>query len=248
MKIVAIIQARMNSSRLPGKVLRRLGNETVLARIARSALRAESLDDVVVATSTDKKDDPVIAECERNIFTSFRGSEIDVLSRFYHAAVTVEADTIVRITADCPLFDGLLLETMIKRFISLNEQVPCVDYLSNTQRRTYPRGLDIEIFSMAALKTAFEMASEGYEREHVTPFFYQLAGRFRLYSFEGEQDNSKYRWTLDTAEDWMFMETLHTTLELECGAGPWSTSAILSLLEKHPEISSINSSVKQKTI
>ncbi len=248
MKIVAIIQARMNSSRLPGKVLRRLGGETVLAGIARSAKRAESLNEIVVATSTDQKDNPIIAECERNILTTFRGSETDVLARFYQAAVAAEADTIVRITADCPLFDGLLLEAMIKRFVSLNSPVPRVDYLSNTQRRTYPRGLDIEIFSMAALRIAFEMTGEGYEREHVTPYFYQLAGRFRLYSFEGEQDNSKHRWTLDTAEDWMFMETLHITLERECGAGPWSTSVILSLLERHPEISNINSDVKQKTI
>ncbi len=244
MKIVAIIQARMGSTRLPGKVLRSLGGCTVLERIARSAGAAPALDSVCIATSEAAQDDAV-AQCAAELGVAcFRGSEDDVLARFHGAAAAVAADAVVRITADCPLFDGALLEVMLQRFIQLNSPAITVDYLSNTLRRTYPRGLDAEIFTRQALDLAVLEAQTTFQREHVTPYFYQTPERIRLHSFEAAVDHSQNRWTLDTPEDWEFVEALVAKLP---EAGPWPHEQILAVLAAHPELAVINAHVAQKT-
>jgi len=193
MKIVAIIQARMGSTRLPGKVLMDLGGETVLARVLGRLQRAIMIDEIVVATIDSAADDAIIRECQRLEVSCFRGSEDDVLDRYYQAARMFAAEVVVRITSDCPVIDPDLVDETIGTF-----QVQCGDYCSNSFPRTYPRGLDTEVFTMNALEQAWHNARRLYEREHVTPYLYEHPELFRLVSHQGQTDYSEYRWTLDT--------------------------------------------------
>ena len=245
MKTVAIIQARMGSSRLPGKVLMNLQGKTVVAHVIERVQEACAVDEVVLATTERRGDDLLAEEGETLGVRVFRGSETDVLGRFHGTALQAGADLIVRITADCPLFDGALLEEMLQRRHTLpTGEEP--DYLSNTLRRTYPRGLDAEIFSFKVLDLAHREARENFEREHVTPFIYNRPDRFRLLGHEGRTDLSGYRWTLDTPEDWLFMREVFSLLS---GTGQKvSTAAVLNLLRERPELSELNARIEQKKL
>ncbi|MCX8157168.1 MAG: glycosyltransferase family protein [Verrucomicrobiae bacterium] len=244
MKTVAIIQARMGSTRLPGKVLRPLCGKPVLAHVLQRVRLCRRLDDVWVATSTHSADDAIAQACRGWDTPCFRGSEEDVLARFYEAAKAARADTVVRITADCPLFDGHLLEDMLKVFAELNTPATTVDYLSNVLERRYPRGLDAEIFTCAALQRAYLEARLPREREHVTPYLYGHPEIFRLHSYRAPQDWSHYRWTLDTPEDWALIEAIYQALYRP--ETPFTTPQVLELLAAHPELAQLNASVRQK--
>lgn len=246
MKTVAIIQARMGATRLPGKVLRSLCGQSVLGHVAARVRVARRLDEVVVATSGAARDDAVAVEGARLGVSCFRGSEEDVLARYYGAAEASGAQAVVRATADCPLFDGSLLDRMLAVFGEANRDGTTVDYLSNVLRRTYPRGLDVEIFTFAALERAHHEATQPFEREHVTPYFYQHPDRFRLRSFEGTVDLSGHRWTLDTPEDWAFTEAVYATL-YRPGA-VFTTEDVLRLLCERPELRDLNAYVEQKRL
>lgn len=241
MKTVAIIQARMGSTRLPGKVLRQLCGQSVLAHVVARVKSAQCLGGVMVATTTSSADDAVVAECHRLNIPFFRGSEENVLARYFGAAKLAGAETIVRVTSDCPLFDGTLLDEMLAAFDDAH-----VDYLSNTLKRTFPRGLDAEIFTFAALERANREAVKPPEREHVTPFLYQHPELFRLRSFEDETDLSAHRWTLDTPEDWQLIEALYQALYRPDRI--FSTQDVLKLLKERPELAMLNAHVEQKTI
>jgi len=192
--IVAIIQARMGSTRLPGKVLKDIGGRTMLARVVRRVRRATILHRIVVATTVESADDAIVAECKRLAAPVFRGSEQDVLDRYYWAAKMYEADTIVRITADCPLIDPEIIDRVVQAFL---DKKP--DYASNTLVRTYPRGLDTEVMSWVALARTWV---ESPSREHVTSYIYENSSSFRLHIvIAGEWDYSHHRWTVDTQED-----------------------------------------------
>lgn len=243
-KIVAIVQARMSSTRLPGKVLLDLDGQTVLKRGLMRARMARRLSEVMVATTVSPADDPIERECRRHGFRCFRGSEEDVLSRYCLAAEAAGATDVVRITSDCPLFDPALLDAMIERYLSAAEGAP-IDYLSNTLKRTYPRGLDAEIFRFAGLKRAFEEARKPFEREHVTPYFYQHPELFRLVSYEGAEDNSRFRWTLDTPEDWELIKELHHLVKFR---PDFTTAELLGLMREHPELAEMNAHVEQKKL
>jgi spore coat polysaccharide biosynthesis protein SpsF len=240
MSVVAIIQARMGSTRLPGKVLMDLGGETVLARVVGRLQRARLVNKIVVATTDSAADDAIVQECHRLQVSSFRGSEIDVLDRYYQAARVCAASTVVRITSDCPVIDPQLVDETIRAF-----QQRHGDYASNAFPRTYPRGLDTEIFTMAALERAWRDAHEPYEREHVTPFFYEHPELFRLISLRGRIDYSRYRWTLDTAED---LELLRTIYARFSSLGDFSWGEAVQLMEREPELAALNSHVIQKTL
>jgi spore coat polysaccharide biosynthesis protein SpsF len=246
MKTVAIIQARMGSSRLPGKVLRKLCNQTVLAHVIDRVKVAKGLDSVWVATTEAPEDAAIVEECARLGVPAYRGSESDVLSRYFHTAQQAEAETVVRITSDCPMFDGCLLDDMLAVFAEANQPGPTIDYMSNVLERTYPRGLDAEVFTFAGLATAHREATKQPEREHVTPFFYQHPERFRLRSYAGKVDLSCYRWTLDTPEDWQLVEAVYAAL--------WQpsllfrTEDILKLLKTRPELNNLNAHVEQKKL
>lgn len=196
MKTVAIIQARMGSTRLPGKVLKDISGRSMLAWVVIRARGARTLDEVVVATSELLDDDLIIAECENLGVPSFRGSENDVLDRYYRAAVASQADTVVRITSDCPLIDPAVIDGVVIEFFN-----SAADYACNTLEKGYPRGLNVEVFSRGALEEAWRRAEQTHERVHVTPYIYGNPDRFTIHSVPFPQDHSDLRWTVDTEED-----------------------------------------------
>jgi spore coat polysaccharide biosynthesis protein SpsF len=213
MKILAIIQARMGSTRLPGKVMKLLCGQTVLGHVVSRVKECEILDGVIVATTTLQEDDVLEVEGRKFGAFTYRGSSDNVLSRYYHAACEYNADVVVRITSDCPLFDADLLTEMLTVFLKKNSPCRTVDYLSNTLDRTYPRGLDAEIFYMDVLKKAYHQATKDYEKEHVTPYIYQHSDEFVILQHKDNSNNfSDYRWTLDTVEDLKLIKLIYNSL------------------------------------
>jgi spore coat polysaccharide biosynthesis protein SpsF len=240
MRVVAIVQARMGSTRLPGKALKDLGGETVLARVVNRTRRATLVDEVVVATSVLPADDAIARECEGLKVSCFRGDELDVLDRYYRAAQKFAADAIVRITADCPLIDPELIDATIRSRLDQK-----ADYASNSLVRSYPRGLDVEVFTADALARAWSAAKEEYQRIHVTPYLYENPKSFKVISTAEEMDHSNYRWTLDTAED---LELLRAVYKHFGNRDSIRWIEVLDLMEAQPELGALNSHVRQKTL
>jgi spore coat polysaccharide biosynthesis protein SpsF len=222
-----------------------LAGRTVLDHTIERVRSCSLLDGVVVATTTADRDDVVVAEAIRCGAGVFRGSESDVLGRYYQAAAEVSADVVVRVTSDCPLFDGQLLTKMLERF---QEKTPAgiIDYLSNSLIRTFPRGLDAEVFAFAALKCAYENATTSAERQHVTPYLYRHPERFNLQNYSGDRDLSAHRWTLDTREDYKMISAIYENLyrpgEL------FRTSNVLEFLAGRPDIAALNIKIEQKSL
>ncbi len=240
MRIVAIIQARMGSTRLPGKVLKDLGGATVLARVVSRVRRFRFVNEVVVATSKDPADDLIMKECQRLGTRAFRGGEQDVLDRYYGAAREAQAEVVVRITSDCPLIDPGVSDKTVQAFLDV---LP--DYASNVLEPTYPRGLDTEVMAFAAIESAWSDAREPYQREHVTPFLYQHPERFKLLSVKGDHDYSQYRWTLDTPEDLEFLRAVYAR---SVNRQDLSWQDVLGMVEREPELAEINRHIVQKTV
>jgi spore coat polysaccharide biosynthesis protein SpsF len=240
MRTLAMVQARMGSTRLPGKVLMDLGGETVLSRVVRRLRRAALVDEVVVATTDSPGDDVIVRECRRLDTRCFRGSESDVLDRYYRAAQAYAAGAVVRVTADCPLIDAELVDETVGVF-----QDRLADYASNLFPRTYPRGLDVEVFTMGALERNWREAREPYQREHVTPYFYEHPELFRLASLYGQTDYSQYRWTLDTAADLDLLRTIYARLDNRDDFG-WREA--IEVMEREPELAELNAHVVQKAL
>ena len=240
MKILAIIQARMGSSRLPGKVLMDLGGESVLARVVHRLKRSHEIDQIVVATTREAADDKIVEACASLQVTCFRGAEHDVLDRYYQAAHSYPADAVVRITSDCPVIDpGLVDETVT---VLMDRKA---DYASNVFPRTYPRGLDTEVFTVAALDRAWSDACEPYQREHVTPYFYEHPETFRMASVSGNVDYSHYRWTLDTPEDLELLRAIYSHFD---NRDDFHWQEVIHLMEREPELAELNSRVLQKSL
>ncbi len=247
-KIVAIIQARMGSTRLPGKVMKTLGDRTVLAQVIRRVKACQLIDQIVVATSNQPHDDVIVAEAEKYQVNWFRGSENNVLERYYQAAQAYQADVIVRITADCPLLDPVIVTEMLWSFIKALKGGLPIDYLSNCLHRSYPRGLETEIFTFNALTKAYQCATLGYEKEHVTPYIYLHPDKFYLHNQASDKDYSDYRLTLDTEEDWQLMRTIYQSI-YEHDLQPdeiFGWDKVRVLLEKNPELQLINDHVPHK--
>ena len=242
--VVAIIQGRMGSTRLPGKILLVLGGRTVLANVVARVQRAPLIHDLVIATTTAAADDVVASEAYRLGVDVFRGSEDDVLDRYQGAARHARADAIVRITSDCPLLDASVADLVVDRYLSNSGGL---DYASNTIVRSYPRGLDVEVFSAAKLQEAARSARAKSEREHVTQYFYNNPTRFRLGSVEHSRDLSRHRWTLDTPEDLEFMRQVFDRLSITDASIP-SFLRVVEFLDRHPEISALNAFVEQKPL
>jgi len=240
MRIITIIQARMGSTRLPGKVMLDLCGKTVLARVVQRVRRSPLAGDVVVATTTKPADDVVAEECRRLAVKVFRGSESDVLDRYYNAAKQSRADAIVRICSDCPLIDPEIVNQTIESFLDKK-----VDYASNALDRTYPRGLDTEIMTWHALVRCWREAQALYQRSHVTPYIYENPGQFRIVRVRGHEDYSDYRWTLDTAEDLAFIRAVYGRME---DKGGFSWRDVLGVLQKEPELMGLNQHVLQKAL
>jgi spore coat polysaccharide biosynthesis protein SpsF len=245
-KVVAIIQARMGSTRLPGKVLRQLAGKSVLAHVIGRVSEVRAIERTVVATTTADIDDAVAREAQLRGTSVYRGSETDVLDRYYRAAIEQSAATIVRITSDCPLLDPVVVSAMLHAFDRAAASGDPFDYISNGLRRTFPRGLDAEIFTMAALARAHRAARAPYEREHVTPYIYEHPNEFRIHSYESSVDLSRHRWTLDTEEDYAMLSRVFGALASQ--GQSLTTEAVLRYLGEHPDVVRLNASVKQKAL
>ena len=242
MNTTVIIQARMGATRLPGKVLKRLGDKTVLAQVISRVAACPQVNQIIVATTDSPQDDAIVQAVTASQIPYFRGSEQDVLARYYFAAKTWGAtEIIVRVTADCPLFDPQLLTQMLDKF-----DPTTTDYLSNTMVRSYPQGLDAEIFTFATLERTFQQATESYQREHVTPYIYQHPELFTLTDFIGQPDLSQHRWTLDTPEDFDLITKIYDALYPN--APLFTTAQILDLLTHQPELIAINQHIRQKKL
>jgi spore coat polysaccharide biosynthesis protein SpsF len=199
MRIVCIIQARMGSTRLPGKVLMDLAGEPVLARVVNRARRATRLAEVVVATSTKSEDNAIAALCEARGWPCFRGSEADVLDRYYQAARVFRADVVVRVTSDCPLIDPEVLDRLIGEFVN---RLPTVDYAANfLPRPTYPHGLDAEVMRFDVLERLWRDDTNPAWREHVTLYLLEHPDWFTIHTVSHDVNLSHHRWTVDHAED-----------------------------------------------
>jgi len=240
MNIVAIVQARMGSTRFPGKVLEMIGDMTMLGRVVQRVQRAKSLSQVLVATTILQADDTIVAECDRLGVSVFRGEEQDVLDRYYRAAQNERADVIVRITSDCPLIDPVVIDQVIGAF-----QTKICDYASNTLEQTYPRGLDTEVMSMEALSRAWSEASAPHQRVHVTPYLYQNPGLFRLASVKADADYSQHRWTVDMPDDLEFVRRIYECFD---GGSEFSWREVLTIVQSHPELAEMNRHVRQKNL
>lgn len=235
--IAVIIQARMGSSRLPGKVLEDLGGAPLLQYVIERASMARRPDVVVVATTQNQTDDRIGAFCLELGTIVFRGSEHDVLDRYYRAAEAIDANVIVRVTADCPFIDPDVLDRVVDAYLE-----GAYDYSSNAIQRTYPDGLDVEVLSFEALDHAWREAKLTSEREHVTPFIWKNPDLFRICHVTLDRDLSSLRWTVDEPLDLEFVRQVYDRLGNL--AGTFRMKDVLELLNEEPELQHINAGIE----
>jgi spore coat polysaccharide biosynthesis protein SpsF len=258
MKIVAIIQARFASSRLPGKVLLPIAGQPMLGRVVERARRAVSIQEVVVATTVDPSDDAVAEMCRERGYACERGSLYDVLDRYYQAARAHQADVIVRITADCPLIDPQEIDRTVEAFRHTGADF-AANRLPPPFKRTYPIGLDTEVCSFAALERAWTEAKEPYQREHVMPYLYNRSpvidakdfggfpdgALFKVLYLNHEPDCGSLRWTVDTPEDLELIRRIYARLGDQ---DDFTWRDVLDLVEGEPDLMKINASVVHRTM
>ncbi len=240
-KVGIITQGRSTSSRLPGKILLVANNKTIL-QTHLDRLKASGYQ-VYVATTTNESDEPIVKLCKEINVPYFRGSESDVLSRYYLCAKQNNLDVVVRVTTDCPLIDGEVVKQGVEKYLELGSEN---SYVSNCLTRTYPRGFDFEVFSFKALEEAYQNSNLENEKEHVTTYIRNKEKNklVQFYSVERMGNSSKYRLTLDEKDDWVLLRTL---IE-DFGCASKSAEEIISVMESHPELHEINAHVEQKKI
>ena len=248
----------MDSSRLPGKVLLDIAGQPMLARVVTRTARATSVHQVLVATTTDTSDDPVAATCHSMGISYIRGSLHDVLDRYYQAAKQAQADVVVRVTADCPVIDPLLIDDCVNTLLEGSFDFSC-NRLPPPFIRTYPIGLDTEVCTFRALERAWKESAETFHREHVMPYLYEgvqlsVSGGmsegvsprgFKIAQLHFETDYGAYRWTVDTLKDLEFMRQVYAHFD---GRDDFSWKEILGLVHTDPELMKINADVKHKTL
>ncbi|WLR50564.1 glycosyltransferase family protein [Bacillus tianshenii] len=240
MKTLVIIQARMGSTRLPGKILKPLGESVVLDYVFSRCKKVNGVFDVIVATSTLPQDNAVEAWCEKNEVTCFRGSQDDVLSRYYEAAKPYQPDYVIRVTSDCPFVDFELMAQIIETM-----KVQPVDYVKVVG--SLPRGLTSEMFAFSALEYMHEHGNEERHREHVTYYAYEFSDEFQHVTLKAPKEiqNPSLRITLDTEEDY---ELCTKVAEHFNGDKLISSAKVVEYLEAHPEVAKINAHIEQKPV
>jgi spore coat polysaccharide biosynthesis protein SpsF len=239
-KVGIITQARMTSTRLPGKVMLKAGGFTMLEHHL-SRLSWSNVP-VFIATTTNNTDQPIADFAASKNIACFRGDEFNVLERFYLCATQAGLDVIIRVTSDCPLIDGNLIGDGLGEYLGFNNNRV---YYSNTLERTFPRGLDFEIFSMELLTEAFRNAREQSEKEHVTPYINKnKSGDIVIQHYTSEEDHSNLRWTVDTEDDWRLISLMIDKYK----AATLSYDEILAIVLANPELQEINNYIKQKEI
>lgn len=240
MRRVIIVQARMTSTRLPGKVMVHVAGRPMLAQQICRLKECAMADEIVIATTTNLADEPIVDLAHREGMGFFRGSEHDVLGRYVGAARQTQADVIVRITADCPLIDPQITDRVISELI--NHATEC-DYASNVIKRTYPRGLDVEAFFFDTLLRMDRLAKSQQAREHVTVFLLSEAPEiFLCRSVVDSENNANLRWTVDTEVDLKLIRTLYDALDLGQRVAPYPE--ILAYVRAHPELTQLNAGIE----
>lgn len=266
MRTIAIIQARMKSSRLPDKVMLDIAGKPMLQRVIERTQAAKQVDQVVVATTNGVEEDPIAELCAGLHVGFYRGSLQDVLDRYYHCALSYSPDVVVRITADCPVIDPGLMDETIQVLMGASQGnglwqpqgdpqkynpsttagIPW-DYaatrLPPPWKRTYPIGLDVEVCTFNALEIAWRNAQEQHTREHVLPYLYEMESRFRCIVGAHQPDYGHYRWTVDTPEDLELIRTIYDRL----GREDFTWQDVLQLMQRNPELSTINADIPHKT-
>jgi spore coat polysaccharide biosynthesis protein SpsF len=267
-RFIAFVQARYEASRLPGKVMADIGGEPMLVRVVERAIRANTLERVVIATSTDAEDDVIENLCIERGYDLFRGSQYDVLDRFYQASITYDAEIIVRITGDCPLIDPDVIDDTVNAFtgqLENREHISLIsippqhdsdepegnglryDFAANRLpppwKRTYPMGLDTEVCTLRALERAWREADLAHQREHVMPYLYEQEGRFNILLVNHEPDYGSLRWAVDTRED---LELVRRIFSFFDNRDDFSWREVLDLTQTQPDLTKINTNVRQK--
>lgn len=239
-KTICIIQARIGSTRLPGKVLMPILGQPMLYWDIQRVSQSRLIDEIVIATTDQTQDDAIVDLCQSRGWHFWRGSEDDVLDRYHEAAQAFHADIIVRITSDCPLIDPNIMDYVISAHLSA---APLVHYTSNIAVRSYPRGLDVEVFNREALEVSWENDHSSW-REHVTPYIYNHPEMFRLQTVKNPIDYSYHRWTVDTPEDFSLIEYIYQHF----GHSSFTWQEVITLMDEHPEWVIINAHIEQKKV
>ena len=237
-KILTVVQARIGSSRLPGKVLLPLAGRPLLVRMVERVRRAHLAGTVVVATTHDPADDAIAELCAAHGLECFRGDALDLLDRHYQAARHYGADVVLKIPSDCPLIDPAVIDEVVGFYLHFADRY---DFVSNLHPATFPDGNDVEIMPIAALETAWREARRPLEREHTTPFFWENPGRFRLGNVEWETDldySMSHRWTIDYPEDYEFIKAVYDALYST--KPDFGLDEVLHLLARRPDIAHLN--------
>lgn len=238
-KVVCISMARMTSSRLRGKPLMKVGGLTMIECHLKRLRNATRIDEVVLATTINEEDDPLVKHCEDIDMNYFRGSEDDVLDRYYQCAKAHNADIVVRVTGDCPFVDPDLLDKTIDHYFTSGTDYAHLDISK------FPRGFDCEVFSFAILEEAWQNSNEKFYREHVTPYIYKSPGRFKLSSYSTDVDFSSYRLCVDEEADLEMVNELASHIKTDLTKVSWD--GIIKILEANPHIKSLNENVMQKS-
>lgn len=260
-RVVAIIQGRMSSSRLPGKILADIAGQPMLQRVFIRTSRSASVSQTIFATTTDPTDDPVAEYCDFSGIPFMRGSQFDVLDRYYQTAKQAKGDVVVRITADCPVIDPALIDDVVR---TVTSDQSTVDFAANRLpppwNRTYPIGLDTEVCTFPALERAWKEAKEPQQREHVMPYLYEgiqlitdnrllhtgISPRgYNIALLHHTTDFGDYRWTVDTPEDLEFMRQVYSHFD---GRDDFTWKEVLDLVHDNPELAQINAGVQHKTL
>jgi spore coat polysaccharide biosynthesis protein SpsF len=273
MQTIAIIQARMGSSRLPGKVLLDIAGKPMIQHVIERTRRARSLDSVTIATTTDPSDDPIVAFADSMGIICTRGSLHDVLDRYYQAAKTHSADTIVRITADCPLIDPEVIDQTVALLGIANYELGSPQSLTHNSQfdfscnrlpppfsRSFPIGLDVEACTFAAIERAWKESTETFHREHVMPYLYEgthltpvtphlthgtSPRNFRIAQLHHQPDYGPLRWTVDTPEDLIFIREIFARLKDKTN---FTWYDVLEIVQKEPQLAEINAGIRHKTM
>lgn len=231
--IIAILQARMSSTRLPGKVLKPIVGQPMIALQIQRLKRAGLIDKLVVATSANPEDQAIVQCCQTLGIACFQGSLANVLDRYYQAARQYQPAHVVRLTADCPLTSPTVIDQVIALHLEQHN-----DYTSNTLVRRFPQGLDVEVMTFSALQRAWKNVTTAFDQEHVTPYLYADPARFKLGCLHSKQDLSQQRWTVDNPEDFALVEFVYQHLYPFDEA--FDSDKILALLAQHPEVYALN--------
>ena len=241
MNVAIIVQARIGSTRLPGKVMKKVMGKTLLEYLLERLKRVVRADDICVATTEKPQEQPILDLCSSLSVKTFRGSEDDVLERYFMAAQVIQADAIVRVTSDCPLIDPGEIDRLIEYYCL--EQY---DFITDIQGRSYPWGMGAEIFSFEALSKAHKSAKTKPEREHVTPYLYRNLNIFQIGYIPYQENQRDHRWTVDTPEDFQLVAKIIENLYPR--KPEFTIKDILNLIKENPAWKKINSHVMQKTV